>query len=496
MVFPSNPFEEPMHVRTISLLICFAAHLQAGGNGMNSYGPATPGTGGKAPSLWANTSPRLGANGFALTVRDALPNSVAFPLLSLAPASLPFGSLTVLADPLQGVFLPVVTTDAQGKASAPFPIPNLPAIVGAELYSQVYVADAAGPFGLSASRGLHMVLSDFEMVLCAYSSGSELAVDLRTMTKTTFTRAGLGGGTACAFSADGSRAFFPARGATNSIEIFDTSVLPPVWLASFPTQPPNPYAWDVVLEPTGKRLYVVNDGFTGSTPMIECMDADPRSPTFGQAFPGPAIVAGTLLTYSMGFTHDGNTGFLTELGLGGVPRLRVVDTKVGSPSFHTVTATLGFPGYLVYDVAVSPDDRYAYLMLTILGTGGELAILDLQTLTLVDCDSVTPGQQNITGLPMQGTWLEADPRGGHVFAVGYANSIQRIDVDFASPGFGTFTSVTGYSAVSGLGLSSAGDKLYVNGTQGGVTALREYDSDTLTLLRSVTTPGASRIAVR
>ncbi len=97
---------------------------------------------------------------FAVRLTRARPQSAWALLLSgqSATQTLGGGCTLLVQNPLVAF---TGTTDLDGTALAPLPLPNVPQLVGAEVFTQFAVADPAGTFlGLAAfSDGLHLVIS-------------------------------------------------------------------------------------------------------------------------------------------------------------------------------------------------------------------------------------------------------------------------------------------------------------------------------------------------
>ncbi|MEM7200694.1 MAG: hypothetical protein AAF628_10535 [Planctomycetota bacterium] len=122
---------------------------------IEGYGEACPGTGGSAPTIAANGTPRPGG-GFALQLDEALPLAPAALLLSPGAAWLSLGSCALhVGVPL---FTVPVGVDAAGRAALPVPVPA--AAAGAKLDFQYAVLDPRGGLAgaASATAGLEVVL--------------------------------------------------------------------------------------------------------------------------------------------------------------------------------------------------------------------------------------------------------------------------------------------------------------------------------------------------
>jgi hypothetical protein len=129
------------------------------------YGAGCAGVAG-VPTLRTNGLPRLGNATFRVGVEDAAPQALALLWFSTAAAALPIvGACDLLVDPTAGLPVWAGFTSPNGVRVEPLPIPNQPALIGAELRCQWLLEDAAGTAlpgfaGLATSRGgtLHIGL--------------------------------------------------------------------------------------------------------------------------------------------------------------------------------------------------------------------------------------------------------------------------------------------------------------------------------------------------
>lgn len=121
------------------------------------YGTACAGTPGE-PVIAAAGLPTVGNGGFAVTVQNALPATLAIPVAGSGQTNIPVGGGCRLLVDFPFTLLPTEFTDASGSAATAVPVPNNPSLVGANLFFQWAVLDGAGPFldGFAVSGGLQV----------------------------------------------------------------------------------------------------------------------------------------------------------------------------------------------------------------------------------------------------------------------------------------------------------------------------------------------------
>jgi hypothetical protein len=117
------------------------------------YGTGCPGSHG-TPHLEGFGKPSLGNMSFALDLSSMRPGAPALLAVSTGSASQQFGACTLLVDPLPAISLPAMG-NSSGFASVRLPVPEIPNLIGLELYAQGIVFDPTGSFAsLAASNGL------------------------------------------------------------------------------------------------------------------------------------------------------------------------------------------------------------------------------------------------------------------------------------------------------------------------------------------------------
>jgi hypothetical protein len=129
-----------------------------GDDGVAFYGAGTAGTAG-VPKIGASSEPRLGNELFAITASGAPAGAPGLLAVGVAPVSVPLLGITVLVDLVLGPPLVYfVPADASGWAVQPLPIPMDAGLANAHVYAQFGFADAGGPQGLSATRGMDLTI--------------------------------------------------------------------------------------------------------------------------------------------------------------------------------------------------------------------------------------------------------------------------------------------------------------------------------------------------
>ena len=129
-----------------------------GDDGIAFYGAGTAGTGG-VPNIGASSEPRQGNALFTLTASGVPAGAPGLRAIGVAPASFPFSGITVLVDLVLGPPLVYfVVADGSGWAAQPLAIPADPGLANAQVFAQFAFADAGGPQGLSATRGMNLTV--------------------------------------------------------------------------------------------------------------------------------------------------------------------------------------------------------------------------------------------------------------------------------------------------------------------------------------------------
>lgn len=128
-----------------------------------SYGAGVAGTGGVTPELRAIFSPCAGQE-IGIEFKDFLGGTMSYFFVGFAPAAYPTLGGTVLVDvALPHVMIPIPMPGAnagEGDLTLAFDVPELPGIVGLNIYYQALAADPGAPFGVSFSNGLHETIGN------------------------------------------------------------------------------------------------------------------------------------------------------------------------------------------------------------------------------------------------------------------------------------------------------------------------------------------------
>lgn len=119
------------------------------------YGKATPGTNG-APIARTFGSAYTGNANFRFVMDDAPANAPCYLVIGFNPAAINVAGLEVNVSLVPPFAIIPLATDANGRAELPLAVPTDPAVAGTVVRAQWFAADAGGPLGLTASRGLEL----------------------------------------------------------------------------------------------------------------------------------------------------------------------------------------------------------------------------------------------------------------------------------------------------------------------------------------------------
>lgn len=452
----------------------------AASDSVRRYGTPSPGSDNIAPTIWVNSVPRPGNRDFALRVERSLGGTWTFPFYSPAAGDLTFGGVRFMVDLPSGVyggafFLPGSGSGA-GAGNVPLPLPNAAQLVGLPIFVQAFTLDdfAANSLGLGATTGLRIVPALAEQLLVARSlSGSpdpQTTIDLVRNQVIDFDVTQCGDGRAAVYVQNGGAALVVDSAAAR-LRAFDATPPSPAALASFALLTEG-QATAVAPTPDGSRAYVLNNSSASVAP-IAALDVRSGA-TFGQAWPGGAIrLANVADALAMVFSGDSTVGYVGARGGSGAPgSVTKVDVRPGSATFHQQVARLQFPGQQVTGLALAGDGAVLCVGLVGGSQGGELALLDLATFTVIDVDAGAAGVQNLGGesslprtpLPAVLGQVAADPRGEEVYCAS-RGAIVRVNVARSLPVFRRVVTITdnlgGSVLVGALVVADAGDRLYV-----------------------------------
>jgi len=361
------------------------------------YGRATAGSGGFAPQLSA-AQPRLGG-ALTLDLQCALGSSAAAFFLAGGSSSVSIFGVDFALDPATLLTTLVASTSSggagTGRAQVSLPVPGSANLLGLTLYGQAAVVDAGGPAGLSASRGLRCSLTGAPaiFVACSIAGGDPfLLVE-------PFSGAILDSGTppevdnvtGAAFDQTGRRVF-TASSIRGTIGVGNASSLPIAWSALYSAPATSTYGLEIDHR---RQLVWTLTALTGGSRELVAIDIDPSSTTYGQAVHNTVgMLSGNAERFDV--ARSGNVAaVLTYLPTS----LTIVDTDPSSATFlrnrfSQLSVPVDQPGVLTLanQVAITPDERYALVILQGVGTTpAEIARLDLRTGTWVDHDPNGPG---------------------------------------------------------------------------------------------------------
>ncbi len=464
----------------LALAAFLVAQSAVASDSVRRYGTPSPGSDNIAPTIWVNSVPRPGNRDFALRVERSLGGTWTFPFYSRAAGDLNFGGVRFLVDLSAGIyggafFLPGSGSGA-GAGNIPLPLPNEPEMVGVPIFVQAFTLDdfAANSLGLGATTGLRLVPALAEQLLVARSlSGSpdpQTVIDLVRNQTVDFDVTQCGDGSAIVYAQKGGAALVVDSAAAR-LRAFDATPPSPTALANFGLLTEG-QAVAITLTPDGSRAYVLHNG-TSSVAPIAAVDAR-EGATFGQAWPGGAIrLANVADAVAMVFSGDSAVGYVgARGGSGAAGSVTKVDVQPGSATFHQQVARLQFAGRQVTGLALAGDGAVLCIGLVGGSQGGELALIDLATFTVLDVDAGAAGVQNLGGetslprtpLPAVLGHVAADPRGEEVYCAS-RGGIARVNVARNLPVFRRVVTITdnlgGTVLIGALLVADAGDRLYV-----------------------------------
>lgn len=123
------------------------------------YGNGTAGTSGVPANDYKGGFAKVGNATFQLTGKKLRANAPVALILGAAEGSLPVLGIDLLVSLGAPFVIASATSDANGEVAFPTPIANDPGLANGTFFSQLIVADPAGPQGLAASRGMKLTIS-------------------------------------------------------------------------------------------------------------------------------------------------------------------------------------------------------------------------------------------------------------------------------------------------------------------------------------------------
>ncbi len=120
-------------------------------------GAGCPVSGGTLPAAASNGPAAIGNESFALTLSGAGANHPTILLLAPALSAIPlaFQGCSLWLDPVSAFPIPSPSSNLQGNATLPSPIPSDAALVGGVVHSQWAVIDLGAPNGLFGASAVH-----------------------------------------------------------------------------------------------------------------------------------------------------------------------------------------------------------------------------------------------------------------------------------------------------------------------------------------------------
>jgi len=496
----------PSHASAFSFFLFTALASVAAQNPsgwmLERYGSWTPQIGGNAPRLWTNSVPHDGSTTFALTYADGAPLSLALTCIAVTPIGVNVAGLEINVDIGAGILVGPALLDPTGRGSTPIYLAPTPTLLGVELYAQAFVLDAlsVSPIGFTSSRGLRFRTQRAAQLLvpCDVVSTPNdplFAIDLANGVATTIPTT-ISTGYYAAYTRDGTRALVVDR-VGKRVHAFDATGPSPVFSSSFAmAQPPaidvQPAAGRVT--PDGKLLLLPVAGLNQPSYSVEVWNVDTTSPAFGtlvglvpqvsHAASDLRISPDSRRAYLLNQvqTLTTNTTF-TEIDIDPTSPtwLTNLTTIVPVRNGNGITHGRGF--------AISPDGLYAYLGLWGVTAGpSQIAVIDLITMTQIDCDPTTLQIDNLMNLATPAS-PEMDLLGDELM-VGEPGSPPRLHFVRANPADPTFGAVRSTDLTvtpKWILASPAGEAVYV---VGGSTVV-EIETAGLTATRTWTFPGAT-----
>ena len=437
--------------------ISVAALCTGTADAQDTYGIGTAGAGGIIPEL-SCTQAWLGNPGFDISVDKGVGGGVAVQLIAALPWSFNVGGTMVLVDPGTLILTTAMVlggppgVPGAGSANSALPLTGLdsnPSLVGAWIYGQALVLDAALPGSVAATPGLAIELTLPPLIFAATSQGPssrEYFIDPLAQTQP-WSSVVTGVNTRGAVFTNGGADLHIARGGAIMHADMGTGVAP-VW-STIALTPGD--ADELQYDPSNKLFWTLS-GTSMSALELIAFDGDPGSPTYGQVYGQTSGLApGSLLGFwalSPSGKRAGVMGVLSNI-------IHFVDTDPSSPTFLQVTGSTIVPAQSVSisvltGIRFTPDDASAVVLIQYAGqTPAEVARLDLTTMTWVDHNPTAFGIQHIgnTSVPIApfgsapiGFDMSQDGRFAVISGWSGTGWIGRLDLDPTDIAFWQWTS--------------------------------------------------------
>lgn len=433
------------HMHSIRFPAFALLALSASAFAQNTYGPATPGSGGFEPLLSSNRA-FVGNANFRFDVQCGFGNSVVGVVLAAQPAQFPLLGATILIQP--GSVLTTLTAAltaggaGEGMASFSVPIPGTPSpLLGVPLFAQALIIDPGVSGGLAASRGLRFEINRPPLIFIGTSilqndpyhvidPGGSAVLDSASPVEVD--------NCSGAVFADGGERLYVASNILGTVSVANTATLP----LSFSTihRAIGTVASGLAHDPQRGVLWTLTEQAATTVRELVALDADASSPNFGAVL-YQTTGFGNRFTDVWALSKDGTQAAVLEY----IARtVTIVDTDPQSPTFLINRTPIRIPqdqpGFsLPTDLEFTPDGRQLLITVQVQGTTpGEVARLDVATGLWFDHNPTLPGQQNISPLSTPRvvlgsapTSIDIDSTGRFAILSGFGGCgwIGRLDID-------------------------------------------------------------------
>ncbi|HGY92182.1 MAG TPA: hypothetical protein ENK43_13515 [Planctomycetes bacterium] len=480
--------------------------------GQYVYGAGSAGGSGVVPAI-ASPQAYLGNANFGISISDGAPGAGAYLATALLPSVGNFVGVPLNVDINNLFSLTFLTLDAQGKVFLPAPLSAFtnPALAGFNFYAQAFVLDPSAPGGVAASRGLRGEFTLPPLVFVGSRTGfagSQFFVD-PSIPAISNTVSGVNTNVdGAAFTSEG-KSLFVVSSLTRTINYADLSGVTPVW-STIHAFGPGQFLTGIALDEENDLVWTV-DMISQSSSTIVALDADPSSATFGNVlhtFPAPS--AGFVGRWRMNGQHlAAITHVFTQV-------VDLMDLNPTSPTFGQIVLSTSYPaGPTIFaagatDVAFTRDDHQ--MLVAIQRSGGvpaEVARYSFAQGAWIDHDPSTPAVDDLG--PFSNPPLAFGPNPFTLAFPRYADSdwflisgfggagggwAGRVDFDQTAPGAWSFTPATGSNLNQAWfsGVDPGGTTVAVATLQNHVGVLKFFDAATMTWTGSVLLPGSGGVS--